>query len=46
MNELLRNLKEISNKTLTQNGAVTYASTINLPSLRRVSFTNKKVFPI
>ena len=28
MNELLKNLKEISNKTLTQNGAVTYASTM------------------
>ena len=28
MNELLRNLKEQSNKTLTQNGAVTYKSTL------------------
>lgn len=28
MNELLRNLKEQSNKTLTQNGAVTYKSTM------------------
>ena len=30
MNELLRNLKEQSNKTLTQNGAVTYKSTMNM----------------
>lgn len=28
MNELLRNLKEVTNKTLTQNGAVTYKSTM------------------
>ena len=28
MNELLRNLKEQNNKTLTQNGAVTYKSTM------------------
>lgn len=29
MNELLRNLKEQSNVTLTQNGAITYKSTLN-----------------
>ena len=29
MNELLKNLKEQSNQVLTQNGANTYASTLN-----------------
>ena len=29
MNELLKNLKEQSNKTLTMNGAITYSSTMN-----------------
>ena len=29
MNELLKNLKEQSNKTYTQNGAITYKSTLN-----------------
>lgn len=30
MNELLKNLKEQNNKTLTQNGAITYKSTLNM----------------
>ena len=29
MNELLKNLKEQSNKTFTENGAITYSSTLN-----------------